>query len=1641
MLTSCNERQRHWPYPQMRHQHLRRRYCAWYILPCFFVFLLFSAEARAQHTIDFTASTWTGCGFATISFTPDQTTGISSYSWSFGNGGTSAASNPSRVYNMPGAYSVKLTVTFSDGTSASATHTVNIYNNPNVQFTTTPNTGCAPLATVFTDKSDPGDGTISSINWDFGDGNGATGKTASYTYPVGGTFKATSIVTNSFGCTASTEQIVTVYPAPEVAFTSDNRGGCKAPTTVNFTNQTTITGSSPVATTYSWDFGDGGTSTDLNPAHTYTKTGTFDVTLTVTTANGCTQTLKMPAYIVIATMNADFKIKEAPCSKTPLTLQNTTIPAPTSATWTFPDGTTQNSVDAVMTFPTAGNYQIIMHATTVDGCDATVTKTITITDPPTAAVSLSPGTACTVPVNVQLNGNTTNATKWSWNFGDGTGSTMQNPMHTYKAEGNFPVVLTATSAAGCIAKANATMTVQGVGLTVTATPGQGCIPLDVTFKAAVVSADPVVSYNWTFGDGSTSTAASPTHTFTAQGNYVVTLIVTTSGGCTQTATTTVQAGTPVVVDFDVDKTNGCQTTIFNFTNKSTPPGTEWVWTFQENNGLPNGTSSVQNPSYQFLTDGTHDVTLTVVNNGCRQTLTKRAFVDVFPPSALFVVSNVDCANPYTRVFTDKSDFGTAATTNTWSWDFGDGQTSTQQSPTHVYAGEGTYNVTLTVGNGTCTSSISTTVKIVNAKPVISADVVNICRGNTVTFNMAPVSTANFKTFVWNFGDGTTATGSANAAITHTYTTPGTYNVTLSMTNIYNCVTVSDPIVVNVNGSVAAFNIATKQCKDSLVHFSDNSVTKTGNTIVSWTWDFGDGTPKVTMTTKPTDYTHTYQSIADYPVKLTVTDNTGCKDSVIHLVQIANIVANFSANSNIACLNKPFQFNNSSVTEPLTYKWHFGDGDSSTDKSPVHTYTVPGTYTVKLDIVGATGCEDHKEVTDFLRVPNPKASFSFPPVSADACPPVKVQFTNASTDYISSSWDFGDKSTSTEDNPLHNYIRPGNYAVTLTVYSEGGCASDPIPAQDIFISGPDGTFSVTPKSGCLPLTATMSAVSPTAVKYTWDFGDGHVTTTTSATSPNYTYQTAGTYLPLVILEDAKGCQVPALGADTVVVDKVTADFTVDVSQACDGGTAIFADESGGVSVDMGKPLTYAWDFGIPTRTDDVSTDENPKFDYATPDTYDVKLSITSFYGCTSEITKPITIEPKPAAEVLPIDPICAGKSVQLQGRDNKNLPDTKWIWLVNGQEYDQQVPPVITLNEPGIVPAQLTVTTASGICKSTDTKDIEVSPYPLLNPQPATAAICLGQSLNLAANTDPTGVQLIWTDYKLNDNHSPNPIATPEVDTNYHVVAVNATGCTTEGDIAVTVSQPFTVQTSDEDICAGLSVQLHANGASHYKWSPDSALTSTTAQNPLANPSVTTTYTVIGYGTDACFTDTATTTVTVHPLPVIEAGPDQTVPAGSTVQLMATASSNVTKIEWWPASWLDCVDCLQPIATPQSTTTYHMTATDEFGCKSVDDITIKLVCEAGISWLPNTFSPNNDGQNDIFYIRGKGVKLVKSFRIYNRWGQQVFERTNFSIEDPGYGWDGTFKGVPVAPDVFVYVAELVCITNEEFTLKGNVMLVR
>jgi gliding motility-associated-like protein len=202
------------------------------------------------------------------------------------------------------------------------------------------------------------------------------------------------------------------------------------------------------------------------------------------------------------------------------------------------------------------------------------------------------------------------------------------------------------------------------------------------------------------------------------------------------------------------------------------------------------------------------------------------------------------------------------------------------------------------------------------------------------------------------------------------------------------------------------------------------------------------------------------------------------------------------------------------------------------------------------------------------------------------------------------------------------------------------------------------------------------------------------------------------------------------------------------------------------------------------------------------------------------------------------------------------------------------------------------------------------------------------------------------------------------------------------------------------------------------------------------------YTVTASDSANCFFDTASIFIKVFPIPTVEAGPDQTIEVGSKgVQLHATGSPDVVLWKWSPSPGLSCIDCPDPNAAPKQTTQYTVEVKNEGECAAKDNLTIYVICNQGNLFIPNTFSPNGDGMNDRFYPRGKGVFMIKSLRVFNRWGEMVFERLNFNPNDASAGWDGKYKGKQLSPDVFVYECEIVCENNQLLSYKGDVTLLQ
>jgi gliding motility-associated-like protein len=211
--------------------------------------------------------------------------------------------------------------------------------------------------------------------------------------------------------------------------------------------------------------------------------------------------------------------------------------------------------------------------------------------------------------------------------------------------------------------------------------------------------------------------------------------------------------------------------------------------------------------------------------------------------------------------------------------------------------------------------------------------------------------------------------------------------------------------------------------------------------------------------------------------------------------------------------------------------------------------------------------------------------------------------------------------------------------------------------------------------------------------------------------------------------------------------------------------------------------------------------------------------------------------------------------------------------------------------------------------------------------------------------------------------------------------------------------------------------------------------------PLQFYNVAGTFNITAYATNSSgCKDTTRQTVVVNPLPTVTMPGQLTINAGFPVTIPATYTANTVNWIWSPATGLSCANCPTPSAVPKINTFYQVYFTDDNNCSNTGSIQINVLCGKGNLYIPNTFSPNGDGSNDFFYPRGTGLERVKYLRIFNRWGEVVFEKKDFPVNNAASGWDGRFKGQNPKADVYIYQAEVFCENGELLKLNGNIALI-
>lgn len=1488
-------------------------------------------------------------------------------------------------------------------------------------FTAVQTSGCAPILVQFNDISA---GKPTQWKWDLGNGTVSYLQNPSVTYFSPGKYSVKLVIQSSANTDSVVkEKYITVYAPPVVDFAAATATTGCTPMLVTLNDKSKPVNGSLVK--WEWDLGDGKFLYNKDAAYTYLTAGDYNVTLKVTDSYGCAASARKAGYVKANGVNADFVTTDVySCTETKVLFENkTTGNGNIFYELNWGDGSVATLKDTAHIYAKRGQYTVKLSAKNNLGCSDTISKLLKLPLLVNAGFTADKQFDCAAPAVINFNSDYLFGSSYLWDFGDSTTSETANPVHVYSDTGTYNVKLIVANAKGCIdsVKKKEFIHIGKLNLALLNLPDSNCVGYNKKFTVTSDVQDSLVSYLWNFGDGQTSTEASPDHLFNDTGYYNVSLIAEGASGCKDTVImqNAIRIDTKPTANFSADILKACAKQAITFTDLSTGGANNWEWHFGDDN-IGNG----QNPQNLYKDTGYMNVMLIAKRGGCGDTVTFNNYIYINPPVAKYKPV-YKCDDPLSVSFINNS-IGDDAE---WDWSFGDGTFSTDENPVHVYADTGTYNVTLVVKNAVsgCTHSLTRELPLYSIQTSFSVSDTAACNGDVLLFQ-APADSNNIGRYVWNFGDGSRVSGVSDK-VEHVYDKAGLYSVMLVAINAKNGCrdTVIKTNYIHINGPHAQFkpNVASVTANNSIT-FLDSSYSDGISPIKTWQWNYGDDKTEI-LTTAP--FRHVYEKTGLFYPLLTVTDSSGCSNSYQYPVPVVvkGERLNFEVAKNILCPGSEIKFYAEPFNTSYTYTWNFGDGTVMNGINPKHVFEKEGVFDVKMVITFKDGKRDSLTRTNFIRIVAPVINYNITD-SFKYCPPLNVTFTDLSSKTIKAVWDFGDGTSTENKNPSHFYSLPGVYPTRLIVTGEGGCTKE--MQKNIVIKGPSGTIEYDSATLCHSYTASLVTKSQNAVSYTWDFNDGNTISNTD-TFITHTYIDPGNYRPKIILVDGNGCKVPIAGSKEIRIIKADAAFAVKANTICDSSTAYFSNTS---LIQNDQLLSYQWDFG----DGNISNETSPVHDYAADGKYIPQLILKTAQGCVDTFIAdlPITIALPPKVDFSLSPNGCTPLTVQVSTQLNQpGASGIKWNWdFKNGNTANEQNPAQQLYADAGVYNVQLAATSSNGCIKKI-IKNVEAYKTPIVRTGNDTA-ICKGVAVNLSANGADT------YNWNVASQNTASLLLKPDSTSRYIVKGTNNNGCSAFDTVTITINQPVVLKyKTSERICKGGSVKLQAEGASSYSWYPAKGLSSTIVASPIAQPDTTAQYRVIGYDNSGCFNDTGYVTVNITPLPYVDAGEDKAIASGTSIDLVPKMSDDVVEANWYPTSGIFRNSDFGITVKPEQTTEYTLEAKNAGGCRAKDKVQVTVLCNGSNVFIPNTFSPNGDGSNEVFYIQGKGTFKIKSFRIFSRWGQEVFYKADFNANDPSSGWDGTFKGAKEQSDAYVYLVEVVCTNNTVFTLKGNVALVR
>lgn len=743
---------------------------------------------------------------------------------------------------------------------------------------------------------------------------------------------------------------------------------------------------------------------------------------------------------------------------------------------------------------------------------------------------------------------------------------------------------------------------------------------------------------------------------------------------------------------------------------------------------------------------------------------------------------------------------------------------------------------------------------------------------------------------------------------------------------------------------------------------------------------------------------------------------------------------------------------------------------STDPDPADFFDFStGEWNYDDCTTGATNISaGHDCILDGCNCTTPEATFNAS--ATTICEGDCINFTNTSSNIPAGAllaWNFpgATPANSTTNSPTNIcYATAGSYWVTL-VYTDAtfnliDSTGMVITVTTCAVDPPVANFNATATSICEGDCIDFNDLSTsTAVggitDWSWDFGNGQTSTLQNPT--NICYATAGNYTVSLTVTDANGSHTETFTnyIETTVCSgpQPVADFSATNTILCTGDCIDFTDLS--TSSAVGGITSWSWNFG----NGQTSTLQNPtNICYATAGNYTITLTVSDANGNNTQtlsnyIEVSVCTTPNASFNVTPSTTICEGDCIGFVNTSTAVPPGAVVGWNFPGAtptNSTQNSPNNICYPTAGIYWATLVIadgttfavidSTGVAITVTTCTPPIADFTYSPAGP------FCEGDCITFTSNSTYTSPATFLWDFgngQTNLTETPGaPICFNDAGSyNVSLTVSDANGSNTQTQtIEILDCTPpnagFTM--SDNVICEGQCIFFNntSTNGTFYQWTFEGG---TPPASYLPFPGNVCfeeegDYTITLVAGNAYGSDTITSQVSVNPSPNVTTSEDQLIYSSQEVQISASSSDPNVSYIWSPTEWLYCPDCAVTTVAPEDTILYTVTVTNSFGCSDSSNVLIEVIYIEEIG-VPTAFSPNGDGHNDVLYVQGAGIKNMV-FRVFNRYGQMVFEST-----DQEYGWDGTFQGKDLNPGVFVYYVQYDNSTSEDNILEGNVTLIR